>query len=465
MTPKASHGVIRRHGRVTQARPPLGGMAAVFSPLFATAMSRSPRLSRRHLLATAPGALALGLSACGGGSDSAGKAQIRVLNLSSDVASLDIDLDAATWVSGAATAQLTAYKEVDPDSYDFSLRRSGSTIALASGERTLSKDAHYTLVVWGRETALTFVTLTEDEDPDDVDSGKARIRVYNASADSGSLDLYLTATAVDLQDTTAAQSAVGAGLLSGYRDMSAGSYRLRVTGYGDASDLRLDVDAIALSAKSFTTVILTGTSSGVLVNGYALSQQGSVTPMATGKARVRVVASADNRGAVGVTWAGQALAAALSSPTVGPYTSVDAGTQTLNVLINGQLVSSGQRSLSVGVDYSLMVWGSGAVSLIADDNRLPTNSARVKLRLIHGSAGTDPLTMAVDYSVTAAGVAQGTASGFSTLNASSSVRLDVSTSADQVYTDDDVTLSAQGVYTAFVLGGRTTPTGLLRKDR
>lgn len=417
------------------------------------------------MLASSPGVLALSLSACGGGGSSSGKAQLRVLNLSSDVDALDVDVASTVWQSSVGQAQPTAYGEVDPGSVTIALRRSGSSIVLTSGDRTLVKDQHYTLVVWGRETALTFITLTEDEKTDDISSGKARIRLYNASADTGSLDLYLTNTGVDLQDTTAAISAVGAGLMSGFRDMSTGSYRLRVTGYGDANDLRLDVGSIALSEKSYTTLILTGTSSGVLVNGYSLAQQGALSAMPTSQARVRVVASADGRGAVGVTWDGQALAAALSSPTIGPYTSVAAGTRTLNVLVNGQVVSSALRSLAVGVDYTLLVWGNGATSLIADDNRLPSNTARVKLRLIHGVNGLDPLTLSVDYSVVAAGVGAGAAASFSTVNASSSARLDVSTAAEAVYTQDEVKLTAQGVYTVFVLGGRSTPTGLLRKDR
>lgn len=75
------------------------------------------------------------------------------------------------------------------------------------------------------------------------------------------------------------------------------------------------------------------------------------------------------------------------------------------------------------------------------------------------------LALSLDFNVQAADVALGRSSAFSTVSANSSVRLDISTAAATVYTEDEVELKAQGVYTAFVLGGRDTPTGLLRKDR
>jgi hypothetical protein len=429
-------------------------------------MSVASRLSRRHLMTSSTGLIALGLAGCGGGGDGNNKVQLRVLNLSNDVPSLDVYLDNAKKVSAAATGVLTSYIEIDEDSYDFALRREGSTLNLTSGERSVAKDTHYTLVVWGRETSLNFVTLSEEEDKDDVDAGKARIRIFNASTDVGALDAYLTSANADLQETTATQPGVSNGSLSGYRDMSAGGYRLRITGSADPLDLRLDVPEVTLTEKTFTTYIFTGTSSGVLVNGYSLLQQGALATMPTRQARVRVVASADNRGTVGVSWGSQVLSAALASPTVGPYSAVTAGTQTLSVRLNGQVVQSASRTLEVGVDYTVMVWGNGTVSLIADDNRLPNAATgRVKLRMVHGSRGTAALTLSIDYSVVGADVFEGQASAFSTVASNNSVRVDVSTAASTVYSETEVKLVAQGVYTVFVLGGRDTPTAVLRKDR
>ncbi len=63
--------------------------------------------------------------------------------------------------------------------------------------------------------------------------------------------------------------------------MGAGGYRLRIKGRGDAKYRRPDVPEISLSEKTYPTFILTGTSSGLLVNSHSLRD------MPNSQARVR----------------------------------------------------------------------------------------------------------------------------------------------------------------------------------
>jgi hypothetical protein len=427
-------------------------------------------LSRRLALLSLC-ASALGLAACGGGSSSdAGTAQLRALNLTADLPSIDLYTDTTKQFSAVATDALGSYSGVGAATYTLKVNRAGDGTTLLSGSYTLSKDQHYTAVVWGRETALRLSTLPEDEDNNNITTGNSRLRIFNATTDTGALDVFVTSSTADIGETSPTQGALASGSLSGFRDLSAGTYRLRVTGVGDPNDVRLDVPAFTLADKKHNTLILTAGGSGVLVNGTQLEQQSTGTSLKNTKARVRVVASMNAAGNVAVSVGGTTLVGGLRSPSVGPYALVNAGNLNLTVRVNGNVISDATQSFVAGNDYTLMTYGlegAGQVKVLADDNRLPSSTSRVKVRLVHGLAGVDPLTLSVDYLALATDQLSGAASAYATTNAANSVRIDVTSASAPaaLYSATEVNLQGQGVYTVFMLGGNAAPTGVIRKER
>jgi hypothetical protein len=129
----------------------------------------SAALSRRLALLTFC-ASALGLAwlwrRCSG--SDAGTAQIRALNLTADLPSIDLYTDTTKQFSAVATDALGSYSGVGAATYTLKVNRAGDGATLLSGSYTLSKDQHYTAVVWGRETALRLSTLPEDEDNNNI---------------------------------------------------------------------------------------------------------------------------------------------------------------------------------------------------------------------------------------------------------------------------------------------------------
>jgi Domain of unknown function (DUF4397) len=430
----------------------------------------TPTPLRRRALLSAAAAASLWLAGCGGGDDDDGRARLRAINLTTDLDSLDLYRDDDLRYSALARATPSNYVATDADTYELKVTRAGEGTSLLSADYSLGKDSHYTAVIWGRESALRLSNLQEDEDDDDIDSGNSRLRVFNAASDVGSVDVYLTTASAELADASATASAVASGSLAGYRELDRGSYRLRVTGAGDVDDVRLDLPSITLGDREHATLILTAGSGGVLVNAVLLVQQGAATLLNNTQARVRVVAGVDGGGTVSATFGARTLVGALRSPSVGNYALVDAGTADLVLRVNGSTALSGSRGFDAGADYTLLAFGvAGTAELrtIADDNRLPSNTNRVKVRLLHGAANVEPLTLAVDYAPAASDVASGTASAFASLNKADDVRLDVTGPSypSPLYTTEDLDLQGLGVYTVFVLGGHTAPTGVLRKDR
>lgn len=412
------------------------------------------------------------LAACGGGGSSSGggEATLRIVNATSDVPSLDLYLGDNKVVSAATTDTLTNYGNVNADSYTVKLTANGSTTSLFTGAYTLSASKTYTGVVWGRAGSLKFATLPEDDDTNNISANSARVRVYNATSTTGSLDVYLTLNDEDLADTTPVAAAVPSATLGGYKELSNGTYRLRVTGAGNTSDIRLDVPGITLNLKEYSTVILTAGPGGVLVNGAVLVQRGALTPKKNTQARVRVVAGADGAADVSARLGTEVLAASYPSPRVGPYTRTAAGTRLLEVATNGSTVFSQNQTLAAGGDYTLLVQGNGQVSLLTDDNQLPSAGANYRVRLINGASTAGLVSLTVDFEVLASDIAVGAASGFEARAGSTTTAklVEVSSSVLRpsiVFSRDDVKLQPGSVYSVLLLGGNAAPTGVISKDR
>lgn len=438
-------------------------------------MTSAFQTRRLALLATL--ASSLWLAACGGGGSNSnnGSATVRALNVTSDLPSADLYIGGNKTYSALATDAASSNNTLDANTYTINVNAAGDAATLFTGSYALAKDKHYTVIVWGRQTALRVSTLPEDEDTSGLTV--ARLRFFNATVDTGSLDVFVTPATVELSDATPTQASLTTGTLSGFRDLTAGTYRLRVTGAGDPNDLRLDIPSITLTNATYATLVLTAGSGGVLVNASQIQQQGKVTSAKNTNARVRMVASVPSAGNVGATLGTSPLVGSLRSPGIGPYTLIPAGTQTATVRVNGAVVSSVTSTFASGADYTMLAYGNAAgatqVAVLTDDNRLPSVATRAKIRLVNGTGGVDPLTMQVDYLTQTAtsNIASGAASAYATVTASGSSRLDITspTAIDPLFSTTAATgtnlLQAQGVYTVFMLGGQSSSAGRLSRDR
>jgi hypothetical protein len=405
-----------------------------------------------------------------------GSAQIRALNLTGDLASVDIYADDVKTFSAVQTDTLSASVGLDSDSYTLKVKRAGEGSALLTGTYTIAEDQHYTAVVWGRETALRLSTLPEDEDAADITAGNARVRLFNATVDTGTVDVFLTATNTNLAEAAATQGSLTSGSLAGYRDISTGTYRLRITGEKNPNDVRLDIPAVTLNEKTFNTIVITAGAGGVLVNGTLIVQQGAVTALKGNKARVRLAAGVNDAANVSATVGGTTVSGSVSSPRVGGYVLVDAGTADLTVRVNGVATSVTSRTFADGGDYTVLAYGTSAatqVSLLADDNRLPSTAARAKVRLVNGTLGESPMTLSLDYQpLQPSDITVGNASTYYAADSTTATRIEISslTSTEPLFTHgghatDGKLLQSQGVYTVFMLGGKAASEGVFRRDR
>ncbi len=120
---------------------------------------------------------------------------------------------------------------------------------------------------------------------------------------------------------------------------------------------------------------------------------------------------------------------------------------------------------------ALLVRGTAAaaeLSWLADDNALPTTANQARLRLVNGVTGaTGALAMTIDFLPLAADVIPGAASDYGLVDATTTARIAVTAAgtAQTLHSAIDQRLDAAGVYSLFVVGEASAPTGILRKDR
>ena len=274
-----------------------------------------------------------------------------------------------------------------------------------------------------------------------------------------------------LDNATPIASAIAGGTGSGYNTHTSGTYRVRVTGASNRADLRLDLPAVTLNSTEVSSLIITATPGGVLVNGITLVQTATVTNYPGSTSRVRVVGAVAGNASVAASRAGVSLLNMSIAPSIGDYAAVAAGSGAVMVSVNGTALPVLSPALTPGGDYTLLVWGeptSPQISVLSDDNRLPTTGGTAKIRLINGVASLNAgLTMSLDYSAIAANVNPGNASAIATVPASTSSLLSVTspTSGTPIYSLPTLAVNASGVYSVFMMGGASNIVGVLRRER
>jgi hypothetical protein len=293
----------------------------------------------------------------------------------------------------------------------FSCTQNGSTTTYYSNPSfSVSGTAGpYTLVVSGVATnpALFFL----NENTANPATGTFNVRVLDTASSAGVLSVYMvsstnTGSTSDLTSAPLVFSDVSSATFNnGYSNSTVPSsnlYEVVVTGAnkvtGVTNDVRLDIPRVPIANQSNLTLILSSGVSGNLINGYLLSQQGSVvaTTSTTGLARVRVangmavntntITSATSSFSTSntlpnfVTATNTLLSATPVTPTaaaIGSYVTVptDSSDNTsITIQMGNNSFAVTPSVLKAGQDYTLLVYGNSQYTLVPDNNTLPNQT-------------------------------------------------------------------------------------------
>jgi hypothetical protein len=415
------------------------------------------------------------ISGCG---KSGGAADIRVLNVSVDYSSLDLYLDNGTTntatITGTTYGTLTAYKGVAASAYTVEFTNGGVQNSLKSIDENLATGTFKTYVAYGDTGSFGVLEILENQDQ--PASGNTNVQIIDAAPDAGAVDVYLTNPSASIANSSPTFTGVAGGAIgSGFLTIPDGTYRILVTGTGTPADVRLDsVIGITFSNLEIASIVLSGTPGGVLVNAIVIPQQGTATPINNPYARVRAVAGIPSGSNLSASMGGTALLTSSAANTVSQYSLVQAGTQTLNLTLNGGALTPSSQTLTAGADYTVLVLNGTSVAgttttLISDDNRLPTTATHSKISLVNAMSSLgDPVTLNVNFTPVAEAIALGNASASSQVT-SGTIDTEIDTvdaaTSTTLYTNTLATLTGSGVYDLFMFGSAASPIAALHTNR
>lgn len=415
----------------------------------------------RRLLLLLPVFLATALTACGS-ADGSSDARIRILNVSEGYESIDLysnDGDSSAdeeQIVGVTRGTVSAYKQIDADTYLLKFRRTGQTGTLLSQSRTLAEDMRITFVSYG-DTNQFAVLAIDEEAADDPDDGFALVQMVNTTS-IGTFDLYLTDSETDLDDVSANITGVTAGSQSAPTTMEEGTYRLRVTNTGSKTDIRLNVPEITVTDQQVVSIILTETDNGVLLNAIVLPRRGEPTTYtSTDSAQARLLnvsvgyTPLDVDMNLGGTSTDVTTFTNVGRSTVSPYASVTAATYVAKYRRTGATGILSQKVTALTEDSNTTYVAYGItnrfnVFQIPEDEDEPDpgytdvkilNTTSSNTLDIYLSGDTDSLD---DVSPTVEDVAPGTYSNVTTLS-SKTYRLRVTDSTKKT----DLRLDVSGI--------------------
>ena len=424
-------------------------------------------------------------SGCGSSSSSSGSASLRLVNATLTHQSLDLLVNASVAIPATALDSVSNAASPSSGSVTLQINDASTATALVSAVLSLTGGSHYTIVAYESGGALKTAALTEDFAA--PATGSAQMRFYDASTDAGALDIYVTADTVTPWDTylasvstpTATITASTSPTSSGFGLYAAGTYRVYVTGAGNKTDLRNGFagTTVTLASQQTATVLLTPASGGVLVNGSAVIQQvaGGYSALRNATARVRLVGAVSANAVVAATAGATTIDAGNVAPTVGNYVIVPApSVLAVNVTpVGGSItgVTPPTAMLVAGGDATLLVYGdpgTASASLITDNNRRPSVSTNIKLRLVNGITGTPgSLSMSANFTTLASDVAAGAASTYGLVAGSTAMQVDVTSALKpEFFTKSGLNVGFDKVYTLFMLGDfNSVPVrGIMIKD-
>ena len=408
------------------------------------------------------------LSGCGSKDDgttssSSNTGTLRVINATTQRSAVGLLIDDVSRESAIERDATSATYRVTAGSHTIALANSsGST--LASTTATIAAGSATTLVAWtGDNNVVKYLSL------DDLEavpaSGRSKLQVFNAARDAGALDVHLTPASEALGDSPLLGNLAAGSGSSGYSSVNAGRHRLRLLKAGSvlASDVRLDT-TVTLPDAGVAALVITPSTGGVLAHALLLQPATAVTALTNTQARVRILSALPTSLSVAGTVNGATLPLLGTSPGFGSYALVPAGASTPQVTVNGGTLTGASWTAAPGSDTTLFVWGTAAApqfATLSDDNRLPGSPSAARIRLLHGLGN-----LAQDLTLNIAGAAVTTASqgGMSPVTAVSAVTdttlsVTSSSTAASVYELTGKTLDANGVYSIFLLGDSSLPSG------
>lgn len=177
------------------------------------------------------------------------RALVRFVNADAGHTNADLWFGDMKAFSEVGYKAVTPYTELPADRSTFKLRASGQNNDLATNNEGLYAGRHYTLIALHKKDG-TMVLRAISDDLDAPSSGKAKVRLINASPNAGELDL------VKARDRKSEIfNGVNFDSPTGFKEVEPGTFEVR---HDDKKAPALHVAPLTVQPDKFYTVIITG---------------------------------------------------------------------------------------------------------------------------------------------------------------------------------------------------------------
>jgi hypothetical protein len=207
-------------------------------------------MTRYGFAALAAAALLMGCSDDNNGPSATG--QVRVVHGSPDAPAVDVLVDNKIVLTGVAYKDASGYLPVPTGSRNIKVNATGTTTTVINANAVINKDASYTVIATNLVATIEPLVLLDDLTS--PAAGNIKVRLVHGAPNVGAVDIYVTAPGADLATATPALTAVPFKGASGYLEVPAGSYQVRVTPAGTKT-VALDTGTLTLAAGQIRTGI------------------------------------------------------------------------------------------------------------------------------------------------------------------------------------------------------------------
>ncbi|HKE39075.1 MAG TPA: DUF4397 domain-containing protein [Casimicrobiaceae bacterium] len=428
----------------------------------------------RALLATLC-AFALVLTGCSKSGGGSGNAQFRIFNAFSEATAVNAAVGGTVVAAGLGFQGMTHYVSVPSGSQTLLVNVVGAVSPLVNTTISLG-GANYSYLLYGTSSLLgTTLAIDSFNDPG---SGMFSVRVANAAAGVGPLDLYLTAPGADLTNTAPAVSNVAYGGITTFIALNtAPNFEIRFTPVGTKTVI-FDTAPRIFPEHSGTTIVAYSKGSGSLVNVALLNDDDSGTGAILDNtlARYKVINASQVASPLNVFVDGSLQLSNIPFTGVSNYQQTSSGTHTITVQAQatpGANLLTLTPTLSSATDTSIPLVGpAGALAgvILTDDNQPPA-AGSAGVRFVNTSADIASVDVYVNFSKQVSALAQNTASSYLNLTAAvvtgTSYEFDfnVAGTTTAVLKLPSVLMVAPHKYTVYLAGPSSSLQGIVTQDQ
>jgi hypothetical protein len=178
------------------------------------------------------------------------RAFVRVVHASPDAPNVDVLVDGAVALSGVPFRAASGYLEVDGGGRRVQVNPANTTTSVIDATLPLDATRAYTVLAVDRVSMIGALVLQDDRSA--PAAGNVKVRLVHAAPSAGLVDIYVTAPDASLASAAPTLAGVDFKDASGYLEVPAGSYRVRITLAGTKT-VAIDTGALALAAGTVAT--------------------------------------------------------------------------------------------------------------------------------------------------------------------------------------------------------------------